>query len=550
MSIDWTTIRPGRPVACVGAPVPSPPPDWAVVRLFGGRPTEEGRGLLSAIHLRGRQELLTEAGLVGFVADRFRGGLRRRLLGEDLMLDPAWAAMEPLQHLAHHRAGKAALVVDAVEQGDDPSLVKLRQIVAEADRLEFVVVLGFDAVPTSGAAAGLFAVMERFGVVDGGVAAAAEPPPGPEPIPAPPPSPAPAGAEGAPEAEGSARDLVERLLQAAEEAEAVGEVEFAWVRGLEALGETHALPADEARILQGRIRTCLGRVQASGLGAGPQFSLPMALEQLDEAVACLDGGPLLLRSEARHALALAAYELGGPAALDHGIEQLVPAVRELTAAGHELTAARLMNDLAALLVRRGDPLRAHALLEDSRRVFAGRADSPVAVVELAETDHLIARLPLHVGARPGEQAVAAERALEHVDRAAEAYAALGLRRQYAHCLETRARLLLKLGRDADAARALAEALPLQEALEDGLGLARTRAARAELWVARGQPEAALDELTESVRMNVLKGSQGGMAANLAALGRLEASTPAALRPALDEAVGELRDALESRLDGR
>ncbi len=538
MSTDWESVRAGRPIAWVGAPVPKAPPDWAVVRLFGARPVD-GPGLIRAIWSRGREQLLTEAGLIGFAADRFRGGLRRRILGEDLMLDPAWAAMEPLQHLAHHCPGRTALIVDRVDEGDDASLVRLRQVVSEADRLEFALVLGFGVRPTEGVALALLEAVEGSGTVLAAEASA----PGPAPEPAPAVQPPPAEPS-------EPRALVEQLLHAAEEAEASGRVEYAWVRGLEALGECHALPDDEARLLEGRLRTCLGRVQATGAGAGPQFSLPAALEQLDAAVACLADGPLLLRNEARHAFALAAYELGGNQALDHGIDELMVAVRELQGTEHDLAAARLLNDLAALLVRRGDPLRAHALLEDSRCVFAERADHPVARVELAETDHLIARLPLHVEARPGMDDVAVERALSHVDRAIESYSDLGLQRQYAHGLETRARLLMRVGRDEEAVAGLMEALPIQEELGDALGLARSSAALSELLLRRGRGEEALAALIESVRMNLTKGSRGGMVANLESLAHLEASFEPEVPPSVAETIAGIRHALQQQLEAQ
>jgi hypothetical protein len=60
-------------------------------------------------------------------------------------------------------------------------------------------------------------------------------------------------------------------------------------------------------------------------------------------------------------------------------------------------AARLLNDQAAIYVSLGDPVRATHLLERPRELFEGRlrshADDVMAVEELAETHHLLARLP-------------------------------------------------------------------------------------------------------------------------------------------------------------
>jgi len=552
MPIDWSTLRAGHPVAAVSAALPAAPEDWTIVRLFGGRPIE-APSLLGAIHRRGREALLLETRLLGFAADRFRGGLRRRILGEDLLLDPGWAAIEPLQHLSRHRPGRTALVIDAVEEADPTSLTRLRQIVWEADRLEFAIVLGFSTRPEPGPAADLLRAVEHVGEVVGDEVpgpveeATAEPIPEPEPKPKPDPGLEPEAAYERDPEPGDRRAFVEGLLHAAEEAEAAGEVEYAWVHGLRALGEARALPSAEALVLEGRIRTCLGRVQAGGAGAGGQFSLPVALEQLDAAVSCLAEGPVLLRSEARHALALAAYELGEDNEIDHGIEELVTAVQELGAEGHDLAAARLLNDLAALLLSRGDPDRAQSLLGDSRRLIAAHSDHPVAEIELAETEHLLGRLPLHVVLPLETRDDAAQDALEHVARATRSYAALGLRRPYAHTLETRARLLMMLGRGDEAGVALTEALPLQEQLGDALGLARSSAALADLLLSRGRPGEALAALNESVRVNLHKGSRTGMAANLEALGRLEDALPAELRPELDETTEVIRDALQRQL---
>jgi hypothetical protein len=72
-------------------------------------------------------------------------------------------------------------------------------------------------------------------------------------------------------------------------------------------------------------------------------------------------------------------------------------IRRLLEADEAGLAVRLLNDQAAIYVRLGDPVRATHLLEKSRELFEERlrtnAEDAVALEDLAETHHLLARLP-------------------------------------------------------------------------------------------------------------------------------------------------------------
>lgn len=76
-----------------------------------------------------------------------------------------------------------------------------------------------------------------------------------------------------------------------------------------------------------------------------------------------------------------------------------------------------------------NPVRATHLLEESRKLFEGRLrthpDDAVAVEELAETHHLLARLLLHARIRPEREADAYAMSLEHTRAAELAYQRLG-----------------------------------------------------------------------------------------------------------------------------
>jgi hypothetical protein len=100
-------------------------------------------------------------------------------------------------------------------------------------------------------------------------------------------------------------------------------------------------------------------------------------------------------------------------------------------------------------VRPGDPVRAAHLLEESSQLFEGRLRSQpgevLAIQELADTRHLLARLPLYAPIRPGWEMDAYVMSLEHARAAELAYQCLGQHEQLARVWETMGRLELQRG---------------------------------------------------------------------------------------------------------
>ena len=170
-------------------------------------------------------------------------------------------------------------------------------------------------------------------------------------------------------------------------------------------------------------------------------------------------------------------------------------------------------------------MRAAALLRQSREIFDSLERTDEVRVELAETDHLLARLPLHVRARPGHEEEALERALTHADNALQLYKTVGQRRCQAHVQETSGRLLTRLDRLDEAKDHLTRAFAAQDSLGDALGMARSTAALSELKLAERDLEGALSYLAESVRLNAAKGAQQGLTWNREALATITELLP-------------------------
>jgi hypothetical protein len=167
-------------------------------------------------------------------------------------------------------------------------------------------------------------------------------------------------------------------------------------------------------------------------------------------------------------------------------------------------------------------VRATHLLTESRRIFEERASTdPVAAIEMAETDHLFARIPLHVPARPGREADALTMGLDHALAAERTYRRLDAKRDLARVWETMGRLELRKGRLDRARDRLTAAVEAEEAIGDLVGLARSTAALSELLAAGGRVDDALAVLSDSVELNLEKGSPIGLAFNRRALAALE-----------------------------
>jgi tetratricopeptide (TPR) repeat protein len=309
-------------------------------------------------------------------------------------------------------------------------------------------------------------------------------------------------------------------------------------------------PSRARDILHARVLAMAARVQWRGAGRGPVLPLQGALESLDHAEQLVGAdGPLDLRSEIAQLVAGVCYDLGDIASLQRALDALTAAARALMAAGESVLAARLLNDQAAVYLRAGDPVRANHLLQQSRSVFdelhRERPDDPTVIVERAETEHLLARLPLHARLRAGREDDAYSLALGHARAAAEGYQRLGGRVELGRVIETMGRLETARGRHERAAQHLEVSLRTSRELGDVTGLARSSAALAELYIAAGRPAEALGALGESVAFNVEKGSPLGLAVNRRTLERLRQALTDEPRkaPALGAAMREVEAAL-------
>ncbi len=339
---------------------------------------------------------------------------------------------------------------------------------------------------------------------------------------------------------------IDHLLAAAGEAAQVGAPTQAVRYVRQAIDALDNLPHSGARRHK-RIELLaeLARYQAASVGPGHDFTLEGALATIEQAQAMggADDAPSL-RARVAQVHAQVLFDIGTTEALDAALALLTEAARALEGAGQPVEAARLFNDQAAVWVRLGDPVRAHGLLEASRQVFEARAaEDDEARFELAETDHLIARLPLHAEARPGRAADAVRVGLEHATRAAEAYAELGLERERARAWETMGRLELLRRAPAEALTWFERALNVQQQAGDVLGLAASVEGAARALGELGRYDEALSLLGDSLTLNVRKGSRRGVALLQRTLDALVSAMPVATREQLAPAI----DALAGRL---
>jgi tetratricopeptide (TPR) repeat protein len=348
------------------------------------------------------------------------------------------------------------------------------------------------------------------------------------------------------QAAGQTESAVEQYLAAVREVASRGDAHRAYgivEQGLKLLEE---LPVSHRRALL-RAQLLLERAALQWRGAliGAPFTLQQALVSLETARSSLpkDAPPDMVGRLAA-TIAGVCYDLGDLDSLQRALGELTEASRQLLEANEAMLAARLLNDQAAIYVRLGDPVRATHLLERSRELFEGRlrtrADDAVALEELAETHHLLARLPMHAPIRPGREADALAMSLEHAQAAERAYQVLGERQELARVWETMGRLALQHGQHAPAQQRLSAALTSQQQLGDVIGAARSTAALAELYRMTGRLADALALLDNSIRLNFEKGSPLGLAVNRRALSALADAVTQAQGPG----VGDLRGAVE------
>src|SRR5438093_5586881 len=198
----------------------------------------------------------------------------------------------------------------------------------------------------------------------------------------------------------------------------------------------------------------------------------------------------------------------------------------------------------------GDPVRATYLLAQAHERFESHLrqcpEDAMALAELAETKHLLARLPLHVQVPPGREEESAVRGLEHARAAEHLYQRLGQQDQLARVWETMGRLALQQGHLEVAQERLMAARTLQHQRGDVTGLARSTAALADLCMQTGQFDNAVTLLAQSITLNVDKGSPMGLAFNRHALEALATTAAQAHGPDAERLRGAVAD-LENRL---
>ncbi len=146
----WSSAHTGHMRVLVGVTsgVPSPPDGWWTVRVRCDGPP---RMLGPILEARSQVDRLVGARtpVVELAADRFRSGLRRRLLGEESAT--SWPddgdLVAELNRLADTVDGPAALVFDAVDVADAATLAFLTRVATRPGWLKPAVILGMRAEP-------------------------------------------------------------------------------------------------------------------------------------------------------------------------------------------------------------------------------------------------------------------------------------------------------------------------------------------------------------------------------------------------------------------
>jgi len=383
----------------------------------------------------------------------------------------------------------------------------------------------------------------------------AEPEPMPETVPQPTRQPAkrpvaagPARAAAHAEAVGDVDRATRRYVAAAQDAASVGGHEHAVELLERALALLERAPeTSERRELRMTALMDIGRLKWVAAGRTAGFDLDSALQALEGArqLAQPTDAPEL-RAEIGALMARVSYEIGGDERLEHALALLGDARRILLHAGRHVEAARLLNDEAAVRVRLGQIGQAARLLQESRDVFAQLANSNASADrELADTEHLTARLLLHTPEEHRLDPEAIALAVESARNAERRYSEVGDVRSGARAWETLARLELMRGRGDDAMQHLTSAVRVQERMGDAVGLARTLAAMSDVMAAAGASGKALALLSDSVAMNERKGSRQGLRYNREALDALTATLSSADLRDLEGPLSLLRSRLEN-----
>jgi tetratricopeptide (TPR) repeat protein len=354
------------------------------------------------------------------------------------------------------------------------------------------------------------------------------------------------------QAAGQTAAAVAHYLAAVREAAARGDARRAYGLAEQALTLLDQLPAAPTHgLLRAQLLLEKGRLQWHGSLLGSAFTLQEALVSLEAAKASLpDDVPLEVVEQLAAVTAGVCYDVGDQGALQRALVELQESSQRLVQAGAILPAARLLNDQAAVHMRLGDPVRATYLLSQAHERFENHLrqhpEDAIALAELAQTKHLLARLPLHVQVPPGREEESAVRGLEHARAAEHIYQRLGQQRELTRVWETMGRLALQQGNLEVAQERLMAAHNLQQQLGDAAGLARSTAALADMCMLAGQLDHAVALLADSITLNVEKGSLSGLAFNRQALGTLTRAAAQAHGPDAERLRGAVAD-LASRL---
>ncbi|MCY1056684.1 hypothetical protein [Nannocystis sp. SCPEA4] len=308
----------------------------------------------------------------------------------------------------------------------------------------------------------------------------------------------------------------QHLCEAARKAAEMGAPQAAAQHAQNALALLTTLPNSAGRrLLRVQALIELGRLQWQSAGYEFGFTLTQAQATLESAREVLESdAPVELAADLAQAIAGVCFDLGDARSLERALAELIAAGAMLQTAGDATGAACLLNDQAAVLVRMGDPGRALQLLRQSRKVFDPHVNTdPVALRELAETEHLFARLPLHAQLRAGREDEGFAMGLEHARAAERAYRELGEARELGRVWETIGRLELRSGRTEAAKERLDAAAEVQTQLGDLTGLAQTTETLSEVLALLGRDAEAVTLLRDSVVFNRDKGSPLGLMQN-------------------------------------
>ena len=354
------------------------------------------------------------------------------------------------------------------------------------------------------------------------------------------------------QAAGRPEAAVAHYLAAVREAAARGDARRAYGLAEQALTLLDQLPVSAQHgLLRAQLLLERGRLQWHGDLLGSAFTLQEALASLEAAKTSLpDDVPPEVVEQLAAATAGVCYDVGDQGALQRALAELQESSHRLVHAGALLPAARLLNDQAAVSMRLGDLVRATYLLAQAHERFESHLrqhpDDAMALEELAGTEHLLARLPLHVQVPSGREEESYRRGLEHARAAESIYQRLGQPGPLTRVWETMGRLALQQGHLAVAQERLTAALTRQQQLGDVAGLARSTAALAELGMLAGQCDDAVARLAQSITLNVEKGSPIGLAFNRQTLGALTRAATQAHGPDAEKLRGALAD-VEGRL---